>query len=252
MRLPCLLIFAVLVSDKPPQTPTLTLRVRPGDTLATIFSRAISVKVDGYVEYVRRVSGTGSYVVLDTAGGNVKLNLSYRYDGRPEGRLVEELRQGGRVSCDTAGTCTPRTDGSGLSYNPRLWGDPPARLRDGMSWTVQIPEAWELGPPGTERVTVIHIDSAWNAITLEREGQGDGAFDGDLTQITLVSSDSAKVPVTLAPGRSHWIGYTTFRDGRVLSDELLVERPVALTSQSAGRLSGVERQYILLNARPAS
>jgi hypothetical protein len=52
------------------------------------------------------------------------------------------------------------------------------------------------------------------------------------------------------PGRSHWSGYTTFRAGIVVSDELLVERAVTLVSDKLGRVAGQEREYILLDAAP--
>jgi hypothetical protein len=52
------------------------------------------------------------------------------------------------------------------------------------------------------------------------------------------------------PGRSHWRGYTTFHAGVVVSDELMVERPVTLVSDALGRIRGQEREYIALNAMP--
>src|SRR5271167_740339 len=47
--------------------------------------------------------------------------------------------------------------------------------------------------------------------------------------------------------KAKWSGYTTFRGGVILSDVLLVERPVTTTSKELGSSSGIERQYILLN-----
>ncbi len=197
------------------------------------------------------MSGTASYIVRDTAADHLAFDSWYRYDGRPEGRALMVIRDGGRSSCDSAGKCTSLTDGSGLLYNARLWGDAPGVLRDRMTWTHQIATAWELGPPGTERVSVLHVDTAANTVTLEREGTGEGPFEGDLTQITLLSADSVQHPVSVAPGPSHWVGYTTFRNGVVMSDELLVQRPVVVTSAGGDRVPGIERQYILLNAMPA-
>jgi len=48
-----------------------------------------------------------------------------------------------------------------------------------------------------------------------------------------------------------WTGYTTFREGVVVSDELLVQRPVTFVSNELSRMAGSEREYILLNAMPA-
>ena len=54
----------------------------------------------------------------------------------------------------------------------------------------------------------------------------------------------------VTPGVSHWAGYTTFRAGVVISDELLVERRVTFTNSELGPINGTERQYILLNLAP--
>lgn len=244
------LLAAIVVSMATAVTrpPSLTPRLALGDTLCVVFSRTISFKVDGYADYVRRISGTASFVVLDTTANHLRFDNQYRFDGLLEGREPIEIRDGGRSQCDSSGACTPITDATGLLYNPLQWGDPPAQLHDGATWTVQIAEPWELGPAGTQRVTARHVDPTSNTVTLEREGQGDGAYAGDRLQIPLVSKDSVSTPVTVTPGRSHWIGYTTFQRGRVMSDEIVVERPITVTSDKIGRISGVERQYIVFNA----
>jgi hypothetical protein len=56
----------------------------------------------------------------------------------------------------------------------------------------------------------------------------------------------------VVPGASRWIGYTTFREGVVISDELIVERPLTLTAEGLGSVAASEREYILLNAMPAT
>jgi hypothetical protein len=114
---------------------------------------------------------------------------------------------------------------------------------------VAITAPWELGPTGTQKVTVIAIDPIDQRITLRREGHGDGAFLGDKLATTLVR-DGHSHAFTVQPGRSHWYGYTTFRAGVVVSDELMVERPVTLVSGELGRIAASQREYILLNAMP--
>lgn len=114
---------------------------------------------------------------------------------------------------------------------------------------MDIAAPWELGPAGTQKVTVIALDPASQRVTLLREGSGDGAYLDDKLQTTLMR-DGQTWPVTVQPGRSHWYGYTTFRAGVVVSDELMVERPVILVSAKLGRISASQREYILLNAMP--
>lgn len=141
------------------------------------------------------------------------------------------------------------TDASGLLYNAGVWGSPPSSLRKGTSWDVVIAEPWELGPAGKETVTVLALDPAEHTVTLRREGSGDGFFDNDAKQVHL-TKDGKNYTADVSPGRAQWRGYTTFREGIVISDELLVERPVTLTSKELGSMAGTERQYILLNAMP--
>jgi hypothetical protein len=56
--------------------------------------------------------------------------------------------------------------------------------------------------------------------------------------------------VDVSEGKAKWSGYTTFRRGVILSDVLLVERSMTITSAETGQSSGTERQYILLNEVP--
>ena len=158
------------------------------------------------------------------------------------------LPDGGATNCYD-GKCVPYTDASGLAYNPLLWGRAPATLRIGQRWTVDIEAPWELGPVGRQTVTVVAFDPASHTVSLEREGSGTGPWLGDAPQVTLTRGDRS-YPLSRQDGRAHWHGLTTFRDGIVLSEEQLSVRPVVLTSPKLGRIEGVERQYILLNATP--
>lgn len=69
----------------------------------------------------------------------------------------------------------------------------------------------------------------------------------EIKQLSLVKDQKAYA-VQVSAGKAKWDGLTTFRRGIILSDELLVERPVTVTSKELGQSTGVERQYILLNA----
>ncbi|MDO1529667.1 hypothetical protein QMK61_12575 [Fulvimonas sp. R45] len=234
----------------PATAPALTPAFRVGATLGNVFSRTIAVHAPGFDDAVRRISGTAVYRVIDASPARPRLRIDYDYDGRPAGSGTVELPDGGATNCFN-GQCAPNTDASGLAYNPRLWGRPPATLRVGQRWTVDIAGPWELGPAGRQTVTVVALDPASRTVTLQREGTGDGAWLGDAPTLTLSRGGHAYAMARQA-GRTHWRGYTIFRDGIVLSDELVSTRPVALTSPQLGRIEATERQYILLDAMPAT
>ena len=229
-------------------TAALTPQFRAGERYANVFSRTVAVRADGFEENVRRVSGSAEYRVLEGSPSRPRLHIDYRYDGRAPGSGTVEFRDGGATSCFD-GNCSPNTDASGLAWNPRLWGAAPASLRVGQQWTVPLGQPWELGTPGRQTVTVVAYDPGEARVTLKREGSGDGIFLGDKPTLIL-HRDGRSDEFRVAPGRAHWAGYTTFRAGVVLSDELMVERPLTLVSDVAGRIAAQEREYILLNAAP--
>jgi hypothetical protein len=226
----------------------LTPAFHDGARYANVFSRAIAFDAVGFDGSVRRVSGSAIYRSVAGAAPHPRLQIDYHYDGLPPGSGTVEFRDDGATSCFNS-KCTPNTDASGLAWNPRLWGTPPATLQIGQSWIVDIAAPWELGTPGRQKVTVVALDPASHRVTLKREGNGDGAYLDDPLKATLVR-DGHSYSVTVQPGRSHWYGYTTFSAGVVVSDELMVERPVTLISGPLGHIAARQREYILLNAMP--
>ena len=122
-------------------------------------------------------------------------------------------------------------------------------VQKGASWEVPIPDAWELGPPGKQTVAVILADPTNHSIVLRREGQGEGFFADDKTEIP-VTKGGKTYTAQVVPGEPPWVGYTTFREGVVISDELLVERPLTLISADLEKTPASEREYIFLNAMP--
>src|SRR5690348_3771281 len=221
-----------------------------GQRLGNIFSRALSYKADGFDELAYRTSGTGAYIVTASSPSDVVFDSSFRYDGRPESRGKTEIKDDGRTVC-WKDNCSPETDASGPLYNPLIWGEPAGKLRSGMSWSVSIAQPWELGPAGQETVTVVELDRSTHSVTLKREGQGDGYFDHDAKQLHVTKAGKTYL-VDVAPGRAHWVGYTRFRQGVVMSDELLVERPITLKSAELGEIPAQQREYILLNFSPSA
>lgn len=226
----------------------LTTRVQVSQEIGNIFSRTISVKVDGYDEFVQRVSGTGIYKTLEATPAQIVFDSTFRYDGRPPSTGKTTVKDGGRTVC-WKDKCSPWTDASGVSFNPLFWGNPKGTLRPGQSWTVDIPVSWELGPAGRQTVRVVSIDTRNDSITLERTGEAEGDAENEIKKVPLVKDKKAYV-VDVVPGKASWSGYTTFRRGVIVSDELLVQRPIKVSSKEIGEVSGVERQYILLNEAP--
>jgi hypothetical protein len=226
----------------------LTTRVQVSQEIGNVFSRTISFQVAGYDEFVQRVSGTGIYKTLDSTPEQIVFDSIFRYDGRPASAGKTTVKDGGRTVCWKE-KCSPWTDASGVSFNPLFWGSPKGTLRAGQSWTVDIPVPWELGPAGKQTVRVVSIDPFNDSITLERKGEADGEAENEIKKIPLLKDKKTYV-VDVTPGKASWSGYTTFRRGFIMSDVLLVQRPVKVSSKEIGEASGVERQYILLNATP--
>jgi hypothetical protein len=130
-----------------------------------------------------------------------------------------------------------------------VWGKLPVAVHEGDSWKVEIKQPWELGGPGTQTISVVQIDEKHHTIMLKREGSSEVFYDGDAKQLNITTKDGKKVKMDLTPVASHWTGYTIFKKGIVISDELLVTRPINLKADSLS-FTGKQREYILLNAMP--
>ncbi len=225
------------------------LKIAVGQKLGNIFSRTISYKSADFPEQVFRAAGTGIYTVTKADPIAPEFDGVFRYDGRPESHSKVIMTDWGKtVNYD--GTVSTNTDGSGVLYNSLIWGKPPVKIAKGDSWQVTISQAWELGGPGMQTVTVIDIDAASHTVRLKREGNGDGFYDGDKHQLSI-TKDGNLMKMDVTPGTTHWIGYTTFQNGLVISDELMSTRDVTLSTDSA-KFSAQQREYILLNAMPAN
>lgn len=226
----------------------LAIKLNVGQEIGNVFSRTIAIRVDGFDPFVRRVSGTGIYKVKEIASQQIVMQSSFLYDGNPVGGGETAIKDRGRTLC-WKGNCSQATDASGVSINPLFWGTPTGRLHVGQTWEVQIPISWELGPPGTQTVKVIAIDPLNDTVTLERKGEGEGESVDERKELSL-TKDKKNYVVNMTAGKTRWNGYTTFRHGLILSDELLMERQISITSKDLGQSRGTEREYILLNAAP--
>ncbi len=226
----------------------LETKVQASEEIGNVFSRTISFQITGYDTFVRRVSGTGLYKVLSASPDQIVLNGTFLYDGNPPSTGENIIKDGGRTIC-WKGDCSPATDASGVSINPLFWGTPRGKLHVGQSWQVDIAVPWELGPPGKQLVRVVSVDPLDDGVTLERQGEGQGEALNEIRKLTLAKGKQSYT-VDVVPGASKWSGYTTFQHGVVISDVLIVEKPVTVTSKEMGESKGVERQYILLNQAP--
>ncbi len=215
-----------------------------GEKYGNIFSRTIATTSSDFQPNVFRISGTATYVVTKVTDSVVSFDSDVLYDGHPESQGHPQIADSGKAVI-FKGQKVPYLDGSGMSYNPLIWGTPPAQLKAGDSWEINLTQPWELGGPGWQKITVISADAADQTVTLKREGNGDGPFDNDQKEINVVK-DGKTIHMKITPGKNHWVGYTVFKKGIVISDELLVTRPLTLTSDSA-TFSANQRQYILLN-----
>jgi hypothetical protein len=226
--------------------------LKPGDRQATVFSKAVSIKGQGFDEYVGRVSGTATDTVTAVAPDALTLGVTYRYDGRPEGAGSVVIRDHGTTTCHKD-QCSANDETSGARFIPYLWGNIPDDIAVGTSWTADIAKPWEIGPKGTERVTVVRLDKDAHLVTLKREGEGDGPSSDDVQSNGKrnIVVGGKTVAVTIAPGHTHWEGFTTIAQGITVSDEIIARRHVTLTADTGDKYEGEERVYTLLIGAPA-
>ena len=86
-------------------------------------------------------------------------------------------------------------------------------------------------------------------IMLKRVGEGEGAYLGDRAPVEI-KKDGKSYRVSVTGGRSHWEARTVFMSGVVISDELLAERPIILSSPDVGSIKAHQRVYMLMNLAP--
>jgi hypothetical protein len=256
LQLAALLVSVATVSyaTSPTGNDYLVPQLVVGQTYSNVFSIMRSVKTNGYDEHAGRNGGSADYTVVASAMGAWRFRESVRYDGSASGGAETELRDGGRTDChikDNAEVdCSAYLEASGPIYNPTLWGVPPQKLIEGMSWKVVLKQPWEMGGlDGTQTVTVIRVDPIAHSVTLMREGSAQGAFNPDATTISL-THEGKNEPFDIIPGTSHWKGYTTFVKGVVYSDELTVTRDDVLRDKQGKTFNAMERRIMLLNAAP--
>jgi hypothetical protein len=247
---PTLLILGSAYAEASIGDSYLSPKFQRGQTYSNVFSISRSVKADGFDELVRRNGGSADYSAIGSSTDSWSFRATFHYDGQPVQQEVGYFRDGGRSYC-VGNVCNRYSDASGLLYNPALWGTPLKRLSKGMSWTVDIAEPWELGGANSRQIiTVILADAISATVILMREGASNGPFDNESTHIQL-GQGGQSIALELVPGAAHWTGYATFRQGVVVSDELVVTRTDVLRGTDGREYPATERRIMLLNASPS-
>ncbi len=249
----CGATFAVAGTHKPIDAAYyLKPAPRAGDIVSDITYRVIATHGPGMEDNVWQVPATGTYTILNSdSPGIIKWTVSVRMDGKLTIQDAEgDYRDDGKTMC-FKGKCSFTTDASGPFFNPTFWGNPQGDLKPGMSWTVELTQPWELGPPGKQIVTVLSVDKLNGMVVLKREGQGVGSYEGK-HDVALITRDGKQYRVGVKHGNAHWIGQAVFKHGVVVSDELLCNTDVELSSSEVGTIQAHERQYMSLLEHPGA
>lgn len=229
------------------------LKPRPtaGQTLSDITYRVIAIHGSGMDDSVVQIPATGTYTFLPSDSPQIfKWTISFRMDGKMAMQdAAGDYRDNGTTMC-FSGKCRFTTDASGPLFNPTFWGDPKGKLVSGQSWTVELKQPWELGPPGQQTVTVVSVDKQNGIVILKREGEGIGPYEGGRDSL-VIKKDGKQYNVAAKYGKAHWVGQAVFQHGIVVSDELLCITPLELSSDETGTIQAQERQYMSLLQHPA-
>ena len=224
----------------------LTPQIKTGARIETIFSKTVAITGTGFEPLVRRVSGSASDTILATGPYGLKDDSHYIYDGLASGSGVIVIRGDGIHYCDTQGRCSENNQTSAPIFDPMLWGQVPTDLAVGRSWTVDVKSPWEIGPTGTEEVSVLRLDRSLGLITLARHGKGRGMSSDDIRRHDFtITAHGHEIKVQLHPGPAVWQGRATFLHGLTIVDEIVLTRPVKLVSNSRHTFRGEERIYTI-------
>jgi hypothetical protein len=229
-------------------SPALTAHLTVGQRLGFVFSRTKSLTIPGEHESAGRISGTSQYEVTDISADEVTLKTAYRLDGDKTYTNPTRLSLDGGSYC-SGDNCQSNTDGSSILYNRMMLGRPPAKLVVGTSWKATVALPWELGPKGTQTVTVVAVVDGGRQVMLRRDGYGDGeSIDGkDSVKLHI---DGKEMPAEVTHLRTTWSGYSVYRDGILVSDELVTKSIVSISAADLKPIQGTARQYVLMNAAP--
>ena len=136
------------------------LKLGAGEKFGNVFSKTVSHQGGGIDDDAHTIGGTERYEVVDPSPDQPSFRGSWRYDGRPGQVSLVEIRDAGQTTCFVAtGKCQAYLDDSGPVFDAFLWGKPSGKLVVGQSWTVKLAVPWELGPAGSQTVTVMRAST---------------------------------------------------------------------------------------------
>jgi len=238
-------------SKKAAATILLESKPLPGQTLSFLTYRVISIYGPGIEDSVISIPATGTYTFEpSTSADSIRWKADVRMDGKRVLRDLDgEYRDKGTSLC-YSGKCNFNSNASGPFYNPTFWGSPKGELKPGQTWNVTLAKPWELGPAGSQTVTVLSVDKVNGIVVLKREGEEVGSYEGSRDTAT-VKKDGKAYTVKATFGKAHWIGQAVIQRGVIVSDELLCTTAVVLSSPDFGTLQAQERQYMSVLEHPA-
>jgi hypothetical protein len=181
--------------------------------------------------------------------------IRYTANARADGKAVLKGIAGGyrnrvtQTSYD--GKCITNLDASSPFYNQTFRGSPQGALTVGQTWAVTLTAPWELGPPTTQIITALSVDEGNGIVVLERQGEGVGPYAGASDSATI-NKDWKPYKVAAKRGKARWVGRAVFKQGVVISDELLCITSVELSSADIGVVHAPERQYMSVLQHPES
>ena len=237
-------------ADGPIVSPYFDPRPTVGQTLSFITYRVISLYAPGLEDSVVQMPATGTYTFLPAASASAnKWTADVRMDGKRVLKGVEgEYKDHGTTVCYSE-KCSFNTNASGPFYNPTFWAAPQGELRTGQTWTVNLKQVWELGPAGTQTITVLSVDKRNGIVILKREGDGVGPYESE-RDTAVVKRDGKAYTVSEKFGKAHWVGQAVIQRGVIVSDELLCVTAVELSSPEFGTLQAQQRQYMSVLEHP--
>lgn len=244
----CALTCIAEIAAAEPSSAYLAPDLKIGESLASVFSKAVAITGPGFQDVVKRISGTGDEVVTAIHGNEITFKGTGVYDGRPAQKWIHKRMEDGITDCWND-QCAVNDETSGTIFSRYLWGNAPRDIHVGSTWALTIAKPWEIGPRGSERVRVLRLDPLNRVITLTREGSGVGPSSDDAykSEITITTTSGKTLTVRVVPGKAHWTGYTTVREGVIIADEILVERHVTLVASTGQKFEGKQRSYTLEN-----
>ncbi|HEX3913426.1 MAG TPA: hypothetical protein VHW71_07965 [Steroidobacteraceae bacterium] len=163
------------------------------------------------------------------------------------------------IAMGVALTMTAYTVLSVMSRDPISWkssqlfavqldnGGPRSRKAGDNEPEVQLTYRDATALLNARQVTVVSLSNDGHEVTLRREGSGVGeGLDGKRT--ITIKRDGKDFAAKVQLLKTRWSGYSVYRDGILMSDELLTTSDVVAVAPGLASIPGKARQYVLMNA----